>query len=91
MIWASPAKELLKDGYPDPKTYYIIVDLQWQVVMVYKRLDDGTTFGKPDLAMTRALHDLLLRQPEQGVWPRDYDGHLPNSGSQRSFLSVCQS
>ena len=43
------AKELLKDGYPDPKTYYIIVDLQWQVVMVYKRLDDGTTFGKPDL------------------------------------------
>lgn len=43
------ASELLKDGYPDPKTYYIIVDLQWQVVMVYKRLDDGTTFGKPDL------------------------------------------
>ena len=43
------ANDLLKDGYPDPKTYYIIVDLQWQVVMVYKRLDDGTTYGKPDL------------------------------------------
>ncbi len=43
------ANDLLKEGYPDPKTYYIIVDLQWQVVMVYKRLDDGTTYGKPDL------------------------------------------
>ncbi len=42
-------RELLKDGYPDPKTYYIIVDLNWQVVMVYKRIDDGTQFGKPDL------------------------------------------
>jgi hypothetical protein len=42
-------KELLKGGYPDPKTYYIIVDLNWQVVMVYKRIDDGTQFGKPDL------------------------------------------
>lgn len=42
------ASDLLKDGFPDPKTYYIIVDLQWQVVMVYYRLDDGTTFGKPD-------------------------------------------
>ena len=43
------AKEILKDGFPDPKTYYIIVDKQWQVVMVYKRLDDGTTLGKPNL------------------------------------------
>lgn len=42
-------RELLKGGYPDPKTYYIIVDLNWQVVMVYKRIDDGTQFGKPDL------------------------------------------
>ena len=41
-------KELLKDGYPDPKTYYIIVDKQWQVVLIYKRLDDGTKLGKPD-------------------------------------------
>ena len=36
------AKVLLADGFPDPKTYYIIVDKQWQVVLVYKRLDDGT-------------------------------------------------
>ena len=43
------ARDLLKDGYPDPKTYYIIVDKQWQVVLVYKRIDDGTKFGKPDL------------------------------------------
>lgn len=43
------AKELLKDGFPDPKTYYIIVDKQWQVVLVYKRIDDGTKLGKPDL------------------------------------------
>ena len=43
------AKELLKDGFPDPKTYYIIVDKQWQVVLVYKRIDDGTKNGKPDL------------------------------------------
>ncbi len=42
-------KELLKDGFPDPKTYYIIVDKQWQVVLVYKRIDDGTKLGKPDL------------------------------------------
>lgn len=42
-------RELLKDGYPDPKTYYVLVDLHWQVVMVYKRIDDGTQFGKPDL------------------------------------------
>jgi hypothetical protein len=28
------AKELLKDGFPDPKTYYIIVDKQWQLVLV---------------------------------------------------------
>lgn len=40
-------KELIK-GYPDPKTYYIIVDKQWQVTMVFQRLDDGSTFGKPD-------------------------------------------
>ncbi len=45
----SDARTLLKDGYPDPNTYYIIVDLQWQVTMIYKRLDDGTKFGKPDL------------------------------------------
>ena len=44
------AKELLKQGFPDPKTYYIIVDKQWQVVLVYKRLDDGTKLGKPDLS-----------------------------------------
>ncbi|MEA5048915.1 MAG: L,D-transpeptidase [Eubacteriales bacterium] len=43
------AKELLKDGFPDPKTYYIIVDKQWQVVLIYKRLDDGTKLGKPNL------------------------------------------
>ncbi len=43
------AKELLKDGFPDPKTYYIIVDKQWQLVLVYKRLDDGTKLGKPNL------------------------------------------
>jgi hypothetical protein len=42
------ARELLKDGFPDPTTYYIIVDLQWQVTMVFKRIDDGTKFGKPN-------------------------------------------
>lgn len=41
-------KELLKEGFPDPKTYYIIVDKQWQITMVYKRIDDGTRWGKPD-------------------------------------------
>ncbi len=41
-------QELLKDGFPDPKTYYIIVDKQWQLTLVYKRIDDGTKFGKPD-------------------------------------------
>ncbi len=41
-------KELLAAGYPDPKTYYIIVDKQWQLVLVYKRIDDGSKFGKPD-------------------------------------------
>lgn len=42
------ASTLLKDGFPDPETYYIIVDKQWQVVMVYMRIDDGTKFGKPN-------------------------------------------
>ena len=42
------ARDILKDGYPDPKTYYIIVDLQWQVVMVYRRMEDGSSSGKPD-------------------------------------------
>ncbi len=40
-------KELIK-GYPDPKTYYIIVDKQWQVTMVFQRIDDGSNWGKPD-------------------------------------------
>ena len=35
------AREILKDGYPDPDTYYIIVDLYWQVVMVYRKGSDG--------------------------------------------------
>lgn len=38
------ARDLLADGYPDPDTYYIIVDIYWQVVMVYKKGADG----KPD-------------------------------------------
>jgi len=42
------ARTLLKDGYPDPKTYYIIVDLHWQVVMVYRRKENGMMFGQPD-------------------------------------------
>ncbi len=39
------AKNILAAGYPDPDTYYIIVDIYWQVVMVYKKGPDG----KPDL------------------------------------------
>ena len=35
------ARNILKDGYPDPDTYYIIVDLYWQVVMVYRKGEDG--------------------------------------------------
>jgi len=42
------ASTLLKDGFPDPETYYIIVDKQWQVVLVYMRLDDGTKYGQPN-------------------------------------------
>jgi hypothetical protein len=42
------ARDLLKDGFPDPMTYYVIVDKQWQLVMVYMRIDDGTKFGQPD-------------------------------------------
>lgn len=38
------ARDLLAAGYPDPDTYYIIVDIYWQVVMVYKKGADG----KPD-------------------------------------------
>ena len=38
------AKDLLAAGYPDPDTYYIIVDIYWQVVMVYRKGADG----KPD-------------------------------------------
>lgn len=42
------ASDLLAQGYPNPETYYIIVDLTWQVVMVYKRTGGGT-YGQPDL------------------------------------------
>lgn len=47
------AREILKDGYPDPDTYYIIVDLEWQVVMVYMKGEDG----QPDL--TRPVRYML--------------------------------
>ena len=42
------AKEILKDGFPDPKTYYIIVDKYWQVVMVYMRKEGSSGHGEPD-------------------------------------------
>ena len=68
------AKELLKDGFPDPKTYYIIVDKQWQVVMVYKRIDDGTKLGKPDL--TQPVRYMLC---STGNPNKEY-GHETTSG-----------
>jgi len=68
------AKVLLKDGFPDPKTYYIIVDKQWQVVMVYKRIDDGTKFGKPDL--TQPVRYMLC---STGNPNKEY-GHETTSG-----------
>lgn len=68
------AKELLKDGFPDPKTYYIIVDKQWQVVLVYKRLDDGTKLGKPDL--TQPVRYMLC---STGNPNKEY-GHETTSG-----------
>lgn len=67
-------KELLKDGFPDPKTYYIIVDKQWQVTMVYKRIDDGTKWGKPDLE--QPVRYMLC---SSGNPKKDY-GHETTSG-----------
>ena len=69
------AKELLKDGFPDPKTYYIIVDKQWQVVMVYLRIDDGTKFGKPDLE-----HPVRYMLCSSGNPDKEY-GHETTSGT----------
>lgn len=69
------AKELLKDGFPDPKTYYIIVDKQWQLVLVYKRIDDGTKFGKPDL--TQPVRYMLC---STGNPNKEY-GHETTSGT----------
>ena len=68
------AKELLKDGFPDPKTYYIIVDKQWQLVLVYKRIDDGTKLGKPDL--TQPVRYMLC---SSGNPNKEY-GHETTSG-----------
>ena len=68
------ARELLKAGFPDPKTYYIIVDKQWQVVLVYKRLDDGTKLGKPDL--TQPVRYMLC---SSGNPHKEY-GHETTSG-----------
>jgi hypothetical protein len=68
------AKVLLADGFPDPKTYYIIVDKQWQVVLVYKRLDDGTKLGKPDL--TQPVRYMLC---SSGNPDKEY-GHETTSG-----------
>ncbi len=67
-------KDLLKDGFPDPKTYYIIVDKQWQVVLVYKRLDDGTKNGKPDL--TQPVRYMIC---SSGNPDKEY-GHETTSG-----------
>ncbi len=69
------ARELLKDGYPDPKTYYIIVDKQWQLVLVYMRIDDGTKFGKPDL--TQPVRYMLC---STGNPNKEY-GHETTSGT----------
>lgn len=69
------ASTLLKDGYPDPKTYYIIVDKQWQVTMVYKRIDDGTKFGKPDL--TQPVRYMLCSTGN----PKKEYGHETTSGT----------
>ena len=68
------ARELLKAGFPDPKTYYIIVDKQWQVVLVYKRIDDGTKLGKPDL--TQPVRYMLC---STGNPNKEY-GHETTSG-----------
>ncbi|PKM40615.1 MAG: hypothetical protein CVV04_05320 [Firmicutes bacterium HGW-Firmicutes-9] len=68
------ARELLKDGFPDPKTYYIIVDKQWQVVLVYLRIDDGTKLGKPDL--TQPVRYMLC---STGNPNKEY-GHETTSG-----------
>lgn len=65
---------LLKDGFPDPSTYYIIVDKQWQVVLVYKRIDDGTKFGKPDLE-----HPVRYMLCSTGNPKKNY-GHETTSG-----------
>ena len=67
---------LLKDGFPDPATYYIIVDKQWQLVLVYKRLDDGTKLGKPDLTQPVRYMICSTGNPEKeygnettsGIW-----------------------
>lgn len=68
------ARELLKAGFPDPMTYYIIVDKQWQVVLVYKRIDDGTKLGKPDL--TQPVRYMLC---STGNPNKEY-GHETTSG-----------
>jgi hypothetical protein len=67
-------RDLLKEGYPDPKTYYIIVDKQWQVVLVYLRIDDGTKLGKPDL--TQPVRYMLC---STGNPNKEY-GHETTSG-----------
>lgn len=69
------AKVLLKEGFPDPKTYYIIVDKQWQLVLIYKRIDDGTKFGKPDL--TQPVRYMLC---STGNPNKEY-GHETTSGT----------
>ena len=38
-------QDILKDGYPSADTYYVIVDIYWQMVLVYMKGDDGN----PDL------------------------------------------
>lgn len=74
---SAKARDLLKDGFPDPKTYYIIVDKQWQVVLVYKRIDDGTKFGKPNydepvrymLCSTGNPNSEYGHETTSGIWP----------------------
>ncbi len=69
------AKDILKEGYPDPKTYYIIVDKYWQVVMVYYRKENGTNFGEPDYE--RPVRYMLCSTGN----PKKEYGHETTSGT----------
>lgn len=58
---------LFPEYYPAPDTYYIIVDLYWQVVMVYEK-DENGEYTVPVRYMLCSTGSPKYSETRQGIW-----------------------